>query len=325
LKSLRIIREKKHTNTENRKRSDSFMKFSFKPNCRVSDNIRQIAAQQVLLARKHLTDPPGGDIHEGNHEARKCFKRLRGLLRLARPALGKQLYRKENICFRDAARLLSSARDAQALVETFDQLEKTYGLRVNFERMRSLRIALAERRERLLRGASDLDERIKEVVNTLDESISSIDHWPLTGAGSERLARGVQRVYRRACKGWKRALKKQNPTELHDWRKRIKYLRYQFQLLKGVDKAWAGHRHKGFKKLSDLLGNYHDLVVLRERLDEMDSTGLDPVAECEFRTLLRDWQDSLYRDALESAASLLKKRPKKIRIMIQKRLHIDSA
>ncbi|MGD1970507.1 MAG: hypothetical protein PVF24_02765, partial [Desulfobacterales bacterium] len=48
---------------------NNFMKFSFKPNCRISDNIRQIAAQQVLLARKHLTDPSGGDIHEGNHEA----------------------------------------------------------------------------------------------------------------------------------------------------------------------------------------------------------------------------------------------------------------
>jgi CHAD domain-containing protein len=300
------------------------MKFSLEPNCRVSDNIRRIAAQQVLLARKHLTDPPGGDIHEGHHEARKCFKRLRGLLRMARFALGKKLYRQENICFRDAARLLSAARDAQALVETFDQLEKTYGLRVNFERMRSLRIALSERRERLLRDQSNLDEHIKEVVDILDESISAIDHWPLTGAGSKRLSRGVQRVYRRACKGWKHALKEQNPTELHEWRKRVKYLRYQFQLLKGVDKAWAGQRHQGLKNLSDILGDYHDLVVLRERLDEMNSTGLDPVAECELRTLLRDRQDSLYRDALESAVALLKQRPKKIGKKIQKRLHIYS-
>ena len=131
------------------------MKFSFKPGCRISDNIRRIAAQQVLLARKYLTDSPGGDIHKGHHEARKCFKRLRGLLRMARPALGKKLYRRENICFRDAARLLSAARDAQALVETFDQLEKTYGLRVNSERMRALRIGLSDRRERMLRDRQD--------------------------------------------------------------------------------------------------------------------------------------------------------------------------
>jgi hypothetical protein len=56
----------------------------------------------------------------------------------------------------------------------------------------------------------------------------------------------------------------------------------------------------------------------------MDSTGLDPVAECEFRTLLRDRQDCLYGDALESGASLLKNRPKKIRKKIQKSLHKDS-
>jgi len=297
------------------------MTFRFEPKYRFSANIRRTAVEQVILARNHLTDPPDGDIHVGNHEARKCFKRLRGLLRMARPALTKKLYRQENICFRDAARLLSAVRDAQALVETFDMLEETYGRRVNFDRMRSLRVKLSERRKRLARDRSNLAERIQDVADTLDGSISSIDDWSLTDASSENLARGMQRVYRRACKGWKLALKEQNPTELHDWRKRTKYLRYQFQPLKGVDKAWAKHWHKGFKKLSDLLGDYHDLVVLRQKLDEMDTTGLDPVAECEFRILLRERQDSLYHDTLARGASLLKKRPKKMRKKIQKRLH----
>ncbi|MGD2096871.1 MAG: CHAD domain-containing protein [Desulfobacterales bacterium] len=304
---------------------DNFKKFIFKSKCRIPDNIRQIAVQQVLMARNYLTDPPGDDIHAGNHEARKCFKRLRGLLRMARPALGKKLYRRQNICFRDAARLLSAARDAQALVETLDMLEDTYGLQVNFDRMHSLRTILSEQRERLSREQSNLDEHINDVVDTLEESISSIDDWPLADAGSEDLARGVQRVYRRACKGWKLALKKQNPTEMHDWRKRVKYLRYQFQLLKGVDKDWASYWHKGYKKLSNLLGDHHDLVVLREKLDDMDKTGLDPVAECEFRSLLRDMQDSLYQDAVESGAALLKKKPKKFRKKIQKRLNMDAA
>jgi hypothetical protein len=70
--------------------SQAKMKFSFKPNYQIADNIRQIAALQLLLARKHLTYPPGGDMHEGNHETRKCFKRLRGLLRMARPALAER-------------------------------------------------------------------------------------------------------------------------------------------------------------------------------------------------------------------------------------------
>jgi len=298
------------------------MTFCFKSNYGISGNIRQIAVQQVILARKHLTNPPDDDIHVGNHEARKCFKRLRGLLRMARPALGKKQYRQENICFRDAARSLSTVRDAQALVETFDLLEETYGLRVNFDRMRSLRVMLSERRERLSDDRSNLDERVKDVVEILDGSISSIDDWPLKDASSDDLAQGVQRVYRRACKGWKNAQKKQKPTELHDWRKRVKYLRYQFQLLKGLDKAWARYWHKAFKNLSDLLGDYHDLVVLREKLDEMDETRLAPVAECEFRTLLREKQDSLYQNALECGAFLLKKKPKKIRKKIQKRLQM---
>jgi hypothetical protein len=54
----------------------------------------------------------------------------------------------------------------------------------------------------------------------------------------------------------------------------------------------------------------------------MDETRLAPVAECEFRTLLREKQDSLYQNALECEAFLLKKKPKKIRKKIQKRLQM---
>ena len=134
------------------------MAFRFKANCRVSNNIRQVATQQIL-ARQHRTDPASGDIHTGNHEARWCFKRLRGLLRMARPALGQDSYRRENIWFRDAARMLSAAHDTQALVGSFDRLEKTYGLRINFERMRPLRILLSDERERMLRDRSNLGNK----------------------------------------------------------------------------------------------------------------------------------------------------------------------
>ena len=38
---------------------------------------------------------------------RKCFKKVRAVLRLIRPETGEKTYRAENTCFRDAARPLT--------------------------------------------------------------------------------------------------------------------------------------------------------------------------------------------------------------------------
>jgi CHAD domain-containing protein len=112
---------------------------------------------------------------------------------------------------------------------------------------------------------------------------------------------------------------------LHDWRKRAKYLRYHFQLLKGVDKKWASHWHKGFKKLSELLGDHHDLEVLRQYLDSVDAGIMSPAAECEFRTLLRERQDTLYHQALQLGETLLHKKPKKVARRVKRRLELINA
>lgn len=302
------------------RKSKQAMSYEFKQDSALDKNIRQIATEQVALAHSRLINPPGGDVHKGIHEARKCMKRLRGLVRMARPALGKEIYQQENVHFRDAGRSLSTVRDAQALLESFDMLEEIYGRQVEFARMSPLRHKISERRERLVHSKLDLQQCVNEVAAKLEHSIASVENWPLANASADELARGLQREYRRARKGWKRAQRQHDPDTLHDWRKRTKYLRYHFQLLKDVDKPWAGSWHKDFKQLSDVLGDHHDLDVLRGVLDQMEDTVISPVAESEFRVLLRQQQDVLYNQALQMGKALLQSKPKKMRRRVSKRL-----
>lgn len=296
------------------------MSYRFEQESTLSENIRRVAAEQVALAREQLVNPPGDDVHEGIHEARKSFKRLRGLVRMARPVLVGENYRRENARFRDAGRALSTARDAQALIESFDMLEQAYGRRVKFARMSPIRLMMENRREKLVHSQLDLKKNIDDVVAELDQSTAAIEHWPLDGVTAKQLASGLQRVYRRARKGWKRALDEHDPEKLHDWRKRAKYLRYHFQLLKGVDRQWADGWHKGFKRLGDLLGDHHDLEVLREELDQIGVLAINPVAESEFRVLLRQHQDAIYQEALRLGNELLKRKPKRMRKHVSRRL-----
>lgn len=297
------------------------MSYQFESSNSLQKNLKRIAVEQIDFACKQLRDPPDGEENTGIHEARKCFKRLRGLVHMARYAMSKKRYQQQNARFRDAGRALSTVRDAQALIESYEMLEQAYGSQVTFTRMTALQQKLVARRDRMMNSSDVSKGSTDAVVEELDNAASGgIEREAAGRVTADQLAAGVQRVYRRARNGWKRVQSKHDPVKLHDWRKRAKYLRYHFQLLKSIDKKWASQWYKGFKRLSDLLGDHHDLEVLREYLDSFDTGVMKPVAECEFRILLREKQDALYREALRQGGDLLHKKPKKVAGAVRRRL-----
>jgi len=103
------------------------MAFRLKPDESVAKGIRRLARNQIDKALDGLTGLSEAEPEEVVHDARKRFKRVRALLRLARCGLGRSLYDREDNRFRDAGRPLSEVRDAGVLVETFDQLIERFG------------------------------------------------------------------------------------------------------------------------------------------------------------------------------------------------------
>ena len=78
-----------------------------------ADALRAAVREQLDDAVRHLRDDRGGDLAEAVHEARKDLKKARSLLRLARPGLPGDVYRRENGALRATGRSLSGARDAE--------------------------------------------------------------------------------------------------------------------------------------------------------------------------------------------------------------------
>ena len=54
---------------------------------------------------------------------------------------------------------------------------------------------------------------------------------------------------------------------LHEWRKRVKYHRYHLRMLEPLWPEVWGARRAAVHELSDLLGDDHDLAVLRGELE----------------------------------------------------------
>lgn len=225
--------------------------------------LRRIVRDQVHAARKSLDHPD--DPHEAIHDARKCFKKIRAALRLARGPL-KKIYKQENACYRDLGQKLSRLRDAEAMIETIDRLAEDYGDQAQPRVFENVRNELIARRDRIAEEDVDLAEKLQDVVATLDKAELRIADWPKLPQTFSAFAPGLHRTYRRGRKGLKHAPQQPTDENYHEWRKRVKYLWYHVRLLQDTWPQVMKALRASLKDLARALGHDHDLAVLRETL-----------------------------------------------------------
>jgi CHAD domain-containing protein len=194
------------------------------------------------------------------HEARKAVKRARAALRLMRGALPQSSYRRENAALREASRPLSAVRDARVLLDSLDRLEKLYGAAARHSITPEFRRALARRRSAARRVSSrTLRSELLGVARRLAARKIKSHGWQEIGVGLER-------IYGQGRKALQRAQSAPTPEHLHEWRKQTKYLWHQLQILEPLWPGPIGELADQAHKLSDYLGDDHDLAVLRERV-----------------------------------------------------------
>jgi CHAD domain-containing protein len=205
------------------------------------------------------------DIHETVHEVRKRCKKVRGLLRLIRPTC-EDTYEVENAHFRDSARILSETRDATTLIESFDALVRRFSEESGQETMPELRRLLVEHREKVAPSRA-VEERLDRFRGSMREVRIRIVDWPLDSDDLVTVfAAGFKKTYGRARNAMKAARAEPTNERLHEWRKRVKYHRYHVALLRDMWPPILKGRRGAVKKLTDLLGDDHDLAVLGETL-----------------------------------------------------------
>jgi len=208
---------------------------------------RDILVQQLAAAVHELAG------HKPNiHGARKQLKRARATLRLLRPAIGDEPYRRENIAARDAARPLSKARDEEVLSQAHDGLMERFGPAASGVHVR--------------RDVRELTaKQLVNIETALEQPLARVRALQLDDAGWDCIEDGLRSTYRRARRALLRARKDRATEDLHEWRKQTKYLWHQLQLLTPLAPGLIGELADDFHRLADYLGDEHDLAVLRDR------------------------------------------------------------
>ncbi len=256
------------------------MGFQLQAGESLANGIRRIALERIDTALSQLTNP-AFNRDEAIHEARKTCKRLRAVLRLIRDEVGYIVYRRENVRIRDASRLLSPARDSAVMIKTVDTLV------TRFQDIETIKIdagnsvvpvvdflplqpnTFANLREKLVKrhhvhSRQEVEtDAVPNFIAAMRKTRLQVADWPIRRESFDTISGGLHRVYRRGYLGLSKASQHNTPEMLHDWRKRVKYLYYQLELIQLIKPAKLGQLAEMLHLLSDYLGDDHDLAELQ--------------------------------------------------------------
>lgn len=273
--------------------------YELKSDEELGAGLKRIAAGRAEKALERLRDED--DRAEAIHGARKDMKKLRTVLRLVRDELPEEIYAEESQRFREAGRALSASRDAEVKLETLDALGEADG-ELPREAVEAWRAILDRDREAAVNAAG-----ADSAVGLIEVGLTGIREWPLEGDSWAMIGAAAKRSYRRGRKAMALAEADRSEADFHRWRKRAKDLWYELRLLRG---AWSGPLESladEAHRLTDLLGDHHDLAILRADLRERQ-LGEEETGALE--TAISQRQERLATEAFDLGRRLYAEKPK---------------
>jgi CHAD domain-containing protein len=290
------------------------MAFCWKAQKSSRSNLRRLARSQLRSAIDELTDPYS-DRAEAVHDSRLRLKKLRSLLRLVRIS-APAAFQRENAALRDAARSLSTQRDRQAIVEALDKLlghaerewDESDG---HLRTLRALRSRFAESQPQESNGG-DGERLIEQVADELRAALGRLKGWVTEARDDRVVVAGFADTYRRARAAFEAVLAAPTADNLHEWRKQIKYHRYQTRLFQQAWPAMLEAHCEELKRLSDYLGDDHDLVLLRQAVPESDAVQPGDPTLAELCELIERRRRELQEEAIPLGRLLFAEKPKRL-------------
>ena len=281
------------------------MSYRLDPALPMSEALRCVALAELEIAHGSLSAPP--DRHTGVHNARKCFKRLRSLLLLARPGMPEPVFNDLTARVASIGKGLAAARDAQALLDAIDKLERNTEPGAGEDAIQSVRGWLHKRR----RAA---EQNLKQ--NTASEALRRLLELRPAFAGLavypddfSPLAKGLERAYRATRKEFKSAFNAGEAEELHEWRKGVQHHWRQMQLLAPCWPSELSARADAARSLSQLLGDDHDIAMLCHLVSTPTMTFGNPGETGAFMKRCRRRHKALKKEAKVKGERLFVEKP----------------
>jgi len=288
------------------------MAFRFESRGNIERQVRRIAREQF---DKALGDIEGEKtFDEAVHSARRRCKRLRGLLRLIRPAF--EHFERENVALRNAASGLSGARDAAVMVETFKSLRTFDTAEGRTARIGAEAGAAMERLLQERTGTQDggnQDAMLATFRAAMRDGRERAETWDLDGDGFASIGAGLEATYERMGKRLRKAAKVRTAAAFHDWRKDTKYHWHHVGLFEAAAPDLLAPRKRSLDRLGEFLGDHHNLAVLAEVLESEGAGAATRVDRDDIAAVIAERQADLETEAFALGRQLTAEAPAALR------------
>ncbi len=265
---------------------------------RLASEWRETLVARLAMARSRLLDCRA-PIRTRVHDVRKLMKECRALLRLAPDDLSGPAgaVRDELKAVRAA---LAGARDAQAALDALKDL-KRHGAVPEATR-NALKNALDDRKKRAETGS--LRDALPRLADRLSQAGRTVDGWSSVRLGDEALIGRAVACYRRVRRRAPKNFVKAGVEPLHRLRSAVVDHRYQVEFLAKARFRGIAARVRPLQKLRDLLGQHHDLAVLRDVAAHGERDDLDKAIDRR--------QEAIARRAEALGTALIRTKPKRV-------------
>lgn len=259
--------------------------FSLTPGETMARSLKRLCLDQFQFSLNELSS--GEDLNVAIHELRKSNKRVRALLRMVRPVIGDKIYRAENSALANASRLVAPARDGAVMVDAIVRLRARYGRLLAPGTWEVTESRLRGRHERMMNRVLADDELLATVAKAIYRARSRYAAWPVD-ADEPRIGPrplpdsfrsvgpGVGDTYERGRQAMRNAYAIHRPENFHEWRKQVKYLRHQTEILTPLWPEVIGGLAASLAQLSDVLGDDHDQSELVRIVATLPEFAPDP-------------------------------------------------
>lgn len=247
------------------------MAFQIRRDTPLPRELGRVIQEQLVGALAELS-AHGDTLRKGVYSARKRGKRLRAILRLMRPALGKERHAEANALIRDAGRALGEARDAEVRVETLDGLLAE--LPAVPEALQSLRARLVAARDQ---PEIPPEHAAAEARRLYAQALDRCGSWTGESVTLDALILGFRRVLSEGRREGQAAVLSGDPERLHEWRKLVKHHTHHLRLFRLAWPDLMALRQEEAEALGTALGDHHDLHMLQGQLNEEERALLDPL------------------------------------------------
>ena len=283
------------------------MAFRLKRGAPIPGEVRRIVLRQLEIAISELHTVGDPESDEAVHDARRRVKKIRAMIRLVRPVLDKT-YRAVDRDLREVSRMLAPVADGQGVIETLNAIAHRY------RRVLPPRTIEAAR-EGLTRRSRQTDERARAegvvhiAADTLRGEQERVTQWRVAGDGFRAISPGLHESYRRARHMMIVAWSRPTASHYHRWRRFVKDHWFHVRLLENR----CGHDllpyERRLEALDGVLGEYHNVVLLREVLVTDRFVSREETARC--LRVVAQYQRVLRRHAEALGLRIYSERPRR--------------